>query len=133
MQDLRVPGWDPFAAPAEQSARSEKGTFASMMMATVESIEATLPTEIDPESMCVEGSIMIHQTIRMRGISIHVIVVYFRDKIGLTGFSVHLIEEIAKVSPGRSGFSFVVGDFNIKPDVMINSGYPDMVDMDVVH
>lgn len=128
ISDFRVAGWDPIAALAEQSDRSDKGTFARMMMATVKSVEATIPIDVDASTMCVEGSNIIHQTIRIKGSNAHVIFVYLKDKIGLTGYNRHHLEEIAKNSRGRNGYSLVVVDVNVRPDTMINFGHPEILE-----
>ena len=95
-------------------------------------IYTAVPTDMDETTRCVEGSNLTHIAIRSNGITILVIFAYFKDGIGMTGPNIALIERIAGIKSTAEESTIVLADFNMSPEALHESGYTELVNMDIV-
>ena len=133
IEQCKTTGWKTIAAPAEQSDRSPSGTFGGMLSLTSRGCKCAMPLEMDPTSHCVDSPNMIHHIIRLHGMSLVVIFVYLKDNVGIKGDNVAILNRIAAIKNSSGMQTLVMGDFNVSPTTLIESGYPELMDMTVIH
>lgn len=69
----------------------------------------------------------------MKGMTLIVVTVHFKDGIGMDGVNVDLIQQLLTISENGRHWILVAGDWNMQPTAFIETGMPRLLGCTVIH